>query len=70
MSEKTFPMLLALCGLVVLMLDLALADAGPAYRSHGPQMATASIVLFICAAGDLVAAGLTVTAIMLRPDTA
>jgi len=61
--------LLILSGLVVLVLGLALADAGEAYRSHGPQMATASTLLFVCAVADIFAAGLTVTAAVLRPPT-
>jgi hypothetical protein len=41
--------------IVVLLLGLALADAASAYKSHGPEMQTATIILFICAAADLLA---------------
>ena len=35
-----------------MLLGLALADAGSAYESHGPNMQTASVVLLVCAVAD------------------
>ena len=52
-------------GLVVMLLGFALADAGSAYLSHGPAMHSASIILFICSAADILAGALVIgTAIM------
>jgi len=46
---------LVVVGLVVLLLGLALADAGSAYQSHGLAMQSASMLLIICAVADLLA---------------
>jgi glucan phosphoethanolaminetransferase (alkaline phosphatase superfamily) len=49
-------------GLLLMILGLALADAGSAYRSHGPSMQSASVILFVCAAADfLTGASIVVT---------
>lgn len=44
-----------IAAIIVLLLGLALADAASAYKSHGPQMQTATILLYICAVADLLA---------------
>ena len=54
-------------GLTVLLLGIALADAGLAYLSHGPAMKFASVVLFICAAADFLVGVLVVAAAVLLP---
>ena len=46
---------LVVCGLAALLLGITLFDAGTAYRSHGPTMQTASVILFFCAAADVLA---------------
>jgi hypothetical protein len=61
---------LVVVGLVALLLGLALIDAGTAYRSHGPTMQTASVILFFCAAADILAGILVVTTVFLRPKRA
>ena len=48
-------------GILVLLLGLTLADAASAYQKHGPSMQSASILLFICAAADLLGGALVVT---------
>jgi len=57
-------------GLVVLFLGLALADAASAYKSHGPSMQTAVILLFICAAADFLTGAMVVTTAFLQPKRA
>ncbi len=42
-------------GLIVTILGLILIDAASAYQGHGPEMQTASILLYICAAADILA---------------
>ena len=59
--------ILVIAGLIVLLLGIALADAGSAYQSHGPSMHFASILLFICAASDLLAGSLVFTMAYLQP---
>jgi uncharacterized membrane protein len=58
---------LVIVGLLVLILSLALADAASAYQSHGPQMQSASLILFTCAAADFLAGALVFTTAFLRP---
>ena len=58
---------LVVAGVVVLLLGLALADAGSAYRSHGPAMQVASILLFFCAAADTLAGVLVIAAAVRLP---
>jgi len=57
-------------GLIVLFLGIALADAASAYKSHGPSMQTASILLFLCAAADFLTGALVVTTAFLQPKKA
>jgi len=47
---------------LLLLLALALFDASEAFAGHGSEMQATPLVLFPCAAADLVAAGLVVTA--------
>jgi hypothetical protein len=61
---------LVVVGLVALFLGLALTDAGTAYRSHGPEMQTASVILLFCSAADVLAGIMVVTAVFLRPKRA
>jgi hypothetical protein len=42
-------------GLIDLFLGLALYDAASAFQNHGPDMAYASMLLFICATADFIA---------------
>ena len=53
-------------GLIVMFLGLALADAASAYQSHGLSMKTATTVLYVCAAADLLTGALIVTTGFLR----
>ena len=46
---------LIITGIIILLLGLALLDAASAYLKHGPSMQSASILLFICSASDLLA---------------
>jgi hypothetical protein len=58
-------------GLLVLLLVLsacALAGPGGAYFQEGPAMRTASVLLFICAGSDLIAALLFITAVSRLPE--
>ena len=57
---------LILTGLVVIVLGLALADAGAAYRELG----SASLYLFICAGIDILAGVAAITTALLRPKEA
>jgi len=59
--------IIILAGIVVLILGLALADAASAYKSHGPPMQTATILLFICAVADLLSTVLVVSTAFLQP---
>jgi uncharacterized membrane protein len=61
---------LVIVGFIFLLLGLALVDAASAYQSHGPSMQSASILLFICAAADLIGGALVVTTTFLRPKKA
>jgi len=58
---------LGLLALVIFLLGFALNDAGQAYRSHGPAMQTASIVLMIAAGMDLIALLLVIIAASFFP---
>ena len=58
---------LIITGLLLLILGLALADAASAYQKHGPLMQTASMLLFICAAVDLLSGVTVITTAFLRP---
>jgi hypothetical protein len=63
--SRTKTVLQSIAGLIVLLLGLALGDAASAYRSHGPNMQTASILLFVCAAaGSLTGLAVVVTAFL------
>lgn len=53
-------------GLLVIVLGIALADTGAAYRELG----SASILLFICAGIDILAGVATITTTFLRPKEA
>lgn len=58
-------------GLLVLLLVLSaclLAAPGGAYFQEGPAMRTASVLLFICAGSDLIAALLVMTAVSRFPE--
>jgi hypothetical protein len=57
---------LIITGLLVVVLGLALADAGSAYQELG----SASILLFICAAIDILAGVAAITTAFLRPKKA
>jgi hypothetical protein len=51
----------------VLLLALALFDAGSAFRAHGPALHGATVLLFLCAAADLLAGILVVASVSLFP---
>jgi phosphoglycerol transferase MdoB-like AlkP superfamily enzyme len=59
---------LGLLAFLALLLAVALTDAAFAYRSHGPAMHTASILLFLCAAVDFLAAMLVTATAFLLPE--
>ena len=54
-------------GLLVMLLGFALADAGSAYQSHGPNMQAASVILLICAAADILAGATAFALAFLQP---
>jgi len=54
-------------GFIVAILGLILVDAASAYQSHGPSMQTASILLFICAAVDILVGVLVFITAFLQP---
>jgi hypothetical protein len=54
-------------GFIVTILGLILIDAASAYRVHGPAMQTASILLFICAAADILVGVLVFITAFLQP---
>ena len=62
--------LLVIAALVVLLLGLALLDAASAYRGHGLPMRSATIIIFICAAADILGGFLVVITMFLRPKRA
>jgi hypothetical protein len=55
---------------IVLLFALALTDAAFAFRGHGPDMQTASALLFLCVAADVLAAVLSFTTVFLLPKQA
>ena len=57
-------------GFVVTILGLVLIDAASAYLSHGPAMRTASILLYICAAADILVGVLVFITAFLQPRKA
>jgi len=59
--------ILVIAGFIVFLLGLALVDAASAFLNHGPPLRSAVIVLFICAAFDLLGGALVVTTAFLRP---
>ena len=59
--------LLGLLALSVAFSGYLLTTAALAFRGHGPPMQTATILLFICSAADLLAAGLVAAAAFLLP---
>ena len=61
---------LVVFGLVALLGGLALVDAAFAFRGHGPSMQTASTLLFVCVAADILAGAAVVTTAFLRPKEA
>ncbi len=58
---------LVFAGIVVLILGLALTDAASAFRSHGPSMQSISMLLFICAAIDILVGVTSGVVAFLRP---
>ena len=59
--------LLGLMSFIILILGWALSDAGGAYSGHGPEMKTASVMLFSCAVVDLIALILIIIAVIRLP---
>lgn len=67
-SRRFLPLFfLGFLALMIFLLGFALNDAGQAYRSHGPGMQTASMVLIIGAVIDLIALLLVVIAASFFP---
>jgi len=60
------PVLMVL-GVAVLLCGLVLTDAAFAYRSHGPSMQTAAMLLFFGVAADFLVGALAMTTAFLRP---
>jgi hypothetical protein len=65
--RRSSTIVLSLMAFLVLLLAFALIDAATDSRSHGPAMCTATILLFLCAAADLLAAVLVVITAFLFP---
>jgi hypothetical protein len=51
----------------VLLLAIALFDAGMAFVGHGPALRAATVLLFLCAAADLIAGVLVAASVLLFP---
>ena len=60
--------LIVLTGFIVFLLGLALSDAAAAYSGHGPAMETASTLLFVCAALDILMGIAMIITAYLRPE--
>lgn len=58
---------LILLAFLILFLAVALTDAAFAYNSHGPAMHTATILLCVCIAADLLAAVLVILTAFILP---
>ena len=54
-------------GLTVMFLGFALVDAASAYHSHGPEMQTASMLLYVCGGADLLAGVSAIVTAFLQP---
>ena len=59
---------IVLTGFIVFLLGLALSDAAAAYSGHGPAMENASVLLFVCAALDILTGLAMIITAYLRPD--
>ena len=57
-------------GLVIMFLGFALADAASAYLKHGPEMQSAAVLLFLCAAADFPTGILVGATAFLQPEKA
>jgi phosphatidylglycerophosphate synthase len=51
----------------VLLLAFALFDAGLAFGAHGPALHSATVLLFLCAAADLIAGVIVAVSVLLFP---
>ena len=51
--SKTSLIFLVILGIIALLLGIIFLDAGSAYYSHGASMRAASVLLFVCAALDI-----------------
>lgn len=61
---------LVVTGIAILLLGFLLGDAALAFHEAGPTMQTATVLLFLCVAGDVLAGALTITTAFLRPKKA
>jgi hypothetical protein len=66
-DRRSITVVLGVMAFLILLFAFALNDAAEAYGAHGPAMCTASILLFICAAADLLAAVLVIISMFLIP---
>lgn len=57
----------AIGGIVAVLLGIILADAASAYQSHGPQMQSASKLLYFCAAADFLAGVMLIITAFVQP---
>jgi hypothetical protein len=57
-------------GFIVIFLGIALSDAASAYRSHGSSMQTATILMYACAAADILIGVLFIITTFLQPKKA
>lgn len=58
---------LSVVAFVCFLLGAALVDAAYAFSKHGPGLQTATMLLFICSAADILAAILVLITALLRP---
>jgi len=61
---------LRILAFVAFLMSFALADAANAFRSHGPALHTATILLACCAAADFLTAVLIFTTTLVLPNQA
>lgn len=56
-----------LAALLVMVLGLALTDAGSSFQNHGPAMRTASLFMYLGAGADGVTVAMVIVALFFRP---
>jgi hypothetical protein len=66
-AGRSWRVLTGLTAIVVLLFAVGLTDGAFAYSGHGPDMLLTSVRMFFCAACEIIAGALALTAAFLRP---